>query len=154
MDSSKGLARHRSFAAVNLGFWMAGFQSPNRKTCGPTMILGLLMIQPTQACVQVLDDGGMAFNRASCTQVRSSPQPMPKGGGKTAAVYVRISLDRTGEAASAREVALVLEDSVRIEFKDGSSVELGPGDLLSIAPGIEMTWHITTPFKEAWVLAG
>ena len=52
-----------------------------------------------------------------------------------------------------REVALILEGSVRIEFKDGSSVELGPGDLFSIAPGVEMTWHITTPFKEAWVLA-
>jgi uncharacterized cupin superfamily protein len=53
-----------------------------------------------------------------------------------------------------REVALVLEGSVRIEFPDGCSVELGPGDYFSIAPGVETTWHMTTPFKEAWVLAG
>jgi len=52
-----------------------------------------------------------------------------------------------------REVALILEGSVRIEFEDGSSIALGPGDLFSIAPGVEMTWHITAPFKEAWVLA-
>jgi uncharacterized cupin superfamily protein len=52
-----------------------------------------------------------------------------------------------------REVALILEGSVRIEFKDGSSIELNPGDFVSIAPGVEMTWHITSPFKEAWVLA-
>jgi uncharacterized cupin superfamily protein len=53
-----------------------------------------------------------------------------------------------------REVALILEGSVRIEFKDGSSIDLNPGDFFSIAPGVEMTWHITSPFKEAWVLAG
>jgi uncharacterized cupin superfamily protein len=52
-----------------------------------------------------------------------------------------------------REVALILEGSVRIEFKDGSSVNLEVGDYFSIAPGVEMTWHITTPFKEAWVMA-
>ena len=52
-----------------------------------------------------------------------------------------------------REVALILEGSVRIEFPDGSSVDVGPGDYFSIAPGVEMTWHITPPFKEAWVLA-
>jgi uncharacterized cupin superfamily protein len=52
-----------------------------------------------------------------------------------------------------REVAFILEGSVRIEFADGEEFELGPGDLFSLPPGQETTWHITTPFKETWVLA-
>jgi uncharacterized cupin superfamily protein len=52
-----------------------------------------------------------------------------------------------------REVAMILEGSVRIELADGGSLELGVGDLFSLPPGVETTWHITTPFKEMWVLA-
>jgi uncharacterized cupin superfamily protein len=52
-----------------------------------------------------------------------------------------------------REVAMVLEGSVRIELGDGSRLELGVGDMFSLPPGIETTWHITPPFKEMWVLA-
>jgi uncharacterized cupin superfamily protein len=52
-----------------------------------------------------------------------------------------------------REVALILEGSVRIELAVGASLELGVGDLVSLPPGVETTWHITTPFKEMWVLA-
>jgi uncharacterized cupin superfamily protein len=52
-----------------------------------------------------------------------------------------------------REVALVLEGSVRIEFAHGDTLELTVGDLFSLPPGVETTWHITTPFKEMWVLA-
>jgi len=52
-----------------------------------------------------------------------------------------------------REVALILEGSVRIELADGGTLELGVGDLFSLPPGRETTWHITTPFKEMWVLA-
>jgi uncharacterized cupin superfamily protein len=52
-----------------------------------------------------------------------------------------------------REVALILEGSVRIELADGGMLELGSGDLLSLPPGLETTWHVTTPFKEMWVLA-
>jgi uncharacterized cupin superfamily protein len=52
-----------------------------------------------------------------------------------------------------REVALVLEGSVRIEFADGGTLELGVGDSFSLPPGRETTWHVTTPFKEMWVLA-
>jgi uncharacterized cupin superfamily protein len=50
-----------------------------------------------------------------------------------------------------REIALILEGSVRIEFAAGGV--LGVGDLFSLPPGVETTWHVTTPFKEAWVLA-
>ena len=52
-----------------------------------------------------------------------------------------------------REVALILEGSVRIEVADGETLELGVGDLFSLPPYRETTWHITTPFKEMWVLA-
>lgn len=52
-----------------------------------------------------------------------------------------------------REVAMILEGSVRIEIDGGGSLELGAGDLFSLPPGRETTWHVTTPFKEMWVLA-
>ena len=52
-----------------------------------------------------------------------------------------------------REVALILEGSVRIDIADGGSLDLGVGDLFSLPPGVETTWHITAPFKEMWVLA-
>ena len=53
-----------------------------------------------------------------------------------------------------RETALVLEGSVRIEFADGSSLVLQPGDIASVPGGTEMRWHVTTPFKELWLLSG
>jgi uncharacterized cupin superfamily protein len=52
-----------------------------------------------------------------------------------------------------REVALILEGSVRIEIADGGSLALGVGDSFSLPAGVETTWHITAPFKELWVLA-
>jgi uncharacterized cupin superfamily protein len=52
-----------------------------------------------------------------------------------------------------REVAIILEGSVRIEIAGGPTLELGVGDLFSIPPGVETTWHVSTPFKEMWVLA-
>jgi uncharacterized cupin superfamily protein len=52
-----------------------------------------------------------------------------------------------------REVAIILEGSVKIELDDGGTIELGPGQLFSLPPGRETTWHVTTPFKEMWVLA-
>ena len=52
-----------------------------------------------------------------------------------------------------REIAVILEGSVRIELAAGGVLELGVGDLFSLPPGVATTWHVTTPFKEAWVLA-
>jgi uncharacterized cupin superfamily protein len=46
-----------------------------------------------------------------------------------------------------REVAIVLEGSVRIEVADGEAFELGVGDLFSLPPGRETTWHVTTPSR-------
>ena len=42
---------------------------------------------------------------------------------------------------------------MRIEIAGGDALDLTVGDLFSLPPGIETTWHITTPFKEMWVLA-
>ena len=51
-----------------------------------------------------------------------------------------------------RETIHVLEGSVRIEFEDRPALQLGPGDLASFPPGLAMTWHVSTPFKELWIL--
>jgi uncharacterized cupin superfamily protein len=52
-----------------------------------------------------------------------------------------------------REVALIVEGSVRVTVGDGDVMDLGVGDLFSLPPGVETTWDIRTPFKEMWVLA-
>jgi uncharacterized cupin superfamily protein len=52
-----------------------------------------------------------------------------------------------------RETIHVLEGSVRIEIADGPTLELGPGDLASLAPGVATTWHVQVPFQELWVIA-
>ena len=52
-----------------------------------------------------------------------------------------------------REVALILEGSVRMVIEGGGTLELEVGDLFSLPSGVPTTWHITTPFKEMWVLA-
>jgi uncharacterized cupin superfamily protein len=52
-----------------------------------------------------------------------------------------------------RETILVLEGNARIEIDSGPTLELGPGDVASLPAGAQTTWHITTPFKEFWVLA-
>ncbi len=54
--------------------------------------------------------------------------------------------------STAREVLLVLEGAVRIEFAEGPPLELTVGDMASIPEGLETTWHVTTPFKELWML--
>jgi uncharacterized cupin superfamily protein len=53
-----------------------------------------------------------------------------------------------------REVFVVLEGGVRIEFADGSDVSLAVGDLGTIPAGMTTTWYVFTPFKEMWVLVG
>jgi ethanolamine utilization protein EutQ (cupin superfamily) len=50
------------------------------------------------------------------------------------------------------ETLLVLEGA-RIEIAGGPTLELRPGDVASLPKGADTTWHLTTPFKEFWVLA-
>jgi uncharacterized cupin superfamily protein len=52
-----------------------------------------------------------------------------------------------------REVIHVLEGKADIHISGGPIVHLKPGDIASLPAGLQTTWHITTPFKELWVLA-
>ncbi len=53
-----------------------------------------------------------------------------------------------------RETVHVLEGSVRIEMEGRPALELVAGDIASFPAGLSMTWHVTTPFKELWLLGG
>ena len=52
-----------------------------------------------------------------------------------------------------RETIQILEGNVRIEIAGGPMLELKAGDLASLPAGIDTMWHVTTPFKEFWVLS-
>jgi uncharacterized cupin superfamily protein len=52
-----------------------------------------------------------------------------------------------------RETIHILEGAVRIEIAGGPELELNAGDLASLPAGIDTVWHVTTPFKEFWVLS-
>jgi uncharacterized cupin superfamily protein len=71
---------------------------------------------------------------AGMTRIDDAPDPMPW-------------------TPEQREVFVVLEGALRIEFDDGSDVTLEVGDLATIPAGMHTTWHVTTPYKEMWVLA-
>jgi uncharacterized cupin superfamily protein len=104
---------------------------------------------------------GMYVSRADTTQWE--PNPDVPGtqmhelvhDGPLWAGMTRI--DRSPEpmtwAPEHREVFVVLEGGLRIEFDDGSDVTLGVGDVATIPAGMTTTWHVTTPYKEMWVLA-
>jgi quercetin dioxygenase-like cupin family protein len=51
-----------------------------------------------------------------------------------------------------RETLMVLEGEARIEIGHGPTLELKPGDIASLPAGADTTWHLTTPFKEFWVI--
>jgi len=43
---------------------------------------------------------------------------------------------------------------VKIEIEGGPTLDLKPGDMVSLPKGLVTRWHLTLPFKELWVLAG
>jgi uncharacterized cupin superfamily protein len=51
-----------------------------------------------------------------------------------------------------RETLLVLEGEARIEIAGGPTLELRAGDIASLPAGAQTTWHLTTPFKEFWMI--
>jgi uncharacterized cupin superfamily protein len=53
-----------------------------------------------------------------------------------------------------RETILILEGAARIEIGDGPVLELTAGDIASLPAGAQTTWHLTTPFREFWVITG
>jgi uncharacterized protein len=54
----------------------------------------------------------------------------------------------------ARETIFVLEGEARIEIDGEAAITVGPGGMASMPSGSKTTWHLTTPFREFWVLAG
>jgi uncharacterized cupin superfamily protein len=52
-----------------------------------------------------------------------------------------------------RETILILEGAARIEIEGGQVLELAAGDIASLPAGAATTWHLTTPFREFWVIA-
>jgi uncharacterized cupin superfamily protein len=52
----------------------------------------------------------------------------------------------------ARETIFILEGAARIEIDEGPVLELTVGDIASLPAGARTTWHLTTPFKEFWVI--
>jgi len=51
-----------------------------------------------------------------------------------------------------RESFLVLEGSVHIEIEGAPSIDVATGGFASLPKGAVTTWHITTPFREFWVM--
>jgi uncharacterized cupin superfamily protein len=52
-----------------------------------------------------------------------------------------------------RETLLVLEGAARIEIDGGPVLELAAGDIATLPAGAPPTRHLTTPFREFWVIA-
>lgn len=52
-----------------------------------------------------------------------------------------------------REILMILEGEAVIEIEGGPTLRLKTGDIASLPKGAQTTWHLTTPFKEFWILA-
>jgi len=50
-----------------------------------------------------------------------------------------------------RETIIVLAGSVRIEIKNGPTLDLSVGDMASMPTGAVTTWYPSPEFKEIWV---
>ena len=85
---------------------------------------------PGSSMVQLIAEGPV---QAGLTRIDDAPEPMTW-------------------TPEHREVFAVLAGSVRIVFADGDEVTLGVGDIGTIPAGLTTTWHVSTPFREMWVL--
>ena len=91
-------------------------------------------------------------------------QPDPEVGGEMhvlcSGAGVEAGLSRFTDPAQminpwtlpARETLLVIEGAATIEIAGGPTLELAAGDMASLPKGARTTWHLTTPFREFWVL--
>lgn len=76
-------------------------------------------------------------------------------GGVEAGIWTMPSDATPGPIAftlEENETILVLEGEARIEIGGGPTIELRPGVMVSLAEGLETTWHVTPGFKEFFVL--
>jgi uncharacterized cupin superfamily protein len=55
-------------------------------------------------------------------------------------------------SAPASDTFLVLEGEGRIEIDDGPTLNVKPGSMVSIPPGVEATWDVTRPYKDFYVI--
>jgi len=46
----------------------------------------------------------------------------------------------------------VLAGTAKVEIKDGPTLELKAGDLLSLPKGSTTTWSVSDDYKEFWIL--
>ena len=54
--------------------------------------------------------------------------------------------------APSREAKIVLAGTAQVEIKDGPTLELKPGDILSLPKGSTSTWSVSDDYKEFWIL--
>jgi uncharacterized cupin superfamily protein len=57
-------------------------------------------------------------------------------------------------SAPTRDTFLILEGALTIEIDDGPTLELRAGDIVSLPPRVESTWHVTKPYKDLYVMSG
>jgi mannose-6-phosphate isomerase-like protein (cupin superfamily) len=51
-----------------------------------------------------------------------------------------------------RETVVVLDGEAKLEIGDGPTLELKAGDIISLPKGALTTWHVTSAFREFWVI--
>ncbi len=91
-------------------------------------------------------------------------EPDPDVGGEVNVLYredgIEAGISRFGEpigpirwTLSAKETFYVLEGAARVEIEGGPTLEVKAGDMATIPKGAVTTWHLTTPFKDFYVLS-
>jgi uncharacterized cupin superfamily protein len=91
-------------------------------------------------------------------------EPDPEVGGEMNLLYggdgIEAGISRFSEpiepirwTLSAKETFYVLEGAARVEIAGGPTLEVKAGDMATIPKGAETTWHLTTPFKDFYVLS-
>ena len=49
------------------------------------------------------------------------------------------------------EIFVILSGSAEIDFKDGPSLTVGPGDVVQLQAGDQTTWNVKEPLRKFWV---
>ncbi len=52
----------------------------------------------------------------------------------------------------ADEVFVILSGSAKIDFQDGPTLTVGPGDVVQLQAGDQTTWHVIEPVRKFWVI--
>ncbi len=49
------------------------------------------------------------------------------------------------------EIFVILSGSAEIDFKDGPTLTVGPGDVVQLQAGDQTTWNVKEPLRKFWV---